>query len=502
MRGYILQPVNKRGPLPSIMTVVVRPDDALGPVRWGGGAVAIGGVGVEVKEPSEIWALVDSMARDGAAWVVGSDWAVMGGLCEPELHLINRGYQCVGYVHDGAPPTIVRYRKGRRSVVLLDAANILSTDTWASGAGVVEEAERLGLAMEAWAALIDKMGWGKLRMTLGSQAMAAYRAQYLTDDIYIHDRARTLLLERRAYRGGLIHAFRHGVIRGPVHLVDIRSSYPAVMKQERYPVRAIVHRVGDSIFELAASMEKGMLVVADYRQRDGVRRQATTPEINIDQIDTLYRWAEYDGAKCFALFVDAMWAERQRGNQAAKRLSNALYGKWGQRAYDWEPSQMPLALGVSHVRHNGVPVRVRWRQGMAQVRIDSGEPRLSAPSIAGHITAYGRQAMRRLLSRAEGHVMLCDTDGMVVDDTGLAAVLDLMGDGLGDVRLVESASDVEIRGPREYRIGERWVVAGLPRGSQYQGNGVWDMVTRRTWNTSQETGAPVSRTRKRWGVKR
>lgn len=68
-------------------------------------------------------------------------------------------------------------------------------------------------------------------VSIGQLAMGAFRANFLPKKQVTYNSPRCL----KAYYGGRVEMFFKGVVKGPVHVCDINSSYPDVMRRCEYP---------------------------------------------------------------------------------------------------------------------------------------------------------------------------------------------------------------------------------------------------------------------------
>jgi hypothetical protein len=349
-----------------------------------------------------------------------------------------------------------------------------------------------------WFNFIDDHDLGNWGATIGSQAMYAYRHRFMHHDIYVHDNPLAIYLERQAYHGGRVEPFWVGEWNGDVrHLVDVNSMYPYVMRNYDYPtaLRSIVE--GTSLDRLESAIKRH-LVIADcdvevsepvYPLEDRLgaiyplgrfRVCLTTPEVEYGlergYIRQVHRMAVYRKAPIFRDYVDYFYPLKDKytveGNQvyraSVKMMLNCLYGKFGQRGSkrklvgSCRPDLCRIETWID--AGDGRKGVTLWLGGSI---IDIEETELSYNSfvaIAAHCTAYARMYLWSLIALAGiEHCYYCDTDSLIVDDVGLERLSPLLDDHrLGALKLEGSYSDGCIRGKKDYRLGNRIVLKGIP----------------------------------------
>lgn len=157
----------------------------------------------------------------------------------------------------------------------------------------------------------------------------------------------------------------------------------------------------------------------------------------------------YHGSKTlFTEYVDFFYGKRfeyyDAGNDAFASMSklflNALYGKFGQLAYDWIECKTPEELGNAFAA-GATPGRVGvlvdpetgkkstyrnlmgtvWRRSDEKV-----EPPEGFAAIAAHATSYARAYLFELIEEVGGreHVFYCDTDSMFMDEFAARQLLE------------------------------------------------------------------------------
>ncbi|GAI75079.1 unnamed protein product, partial [marine sediment metagenome] len=205
----------------------------------------------------------------------------------------------------------------------------------------------------------------RLCYTRGSTAMAAYLFGFYKTKIYIHNNQEAIDLEREAYKGGRTECFYLGDLNDEnYYIVDVNSLYPAVMRDNVYPVKyvEIAHKVKEN--DLRHRLESQMAVAKVLIETDepayAVRRDRTifpvgcfwayltTPELKyaLDRghIKEIKEAVFYEQGDIFSGYVDRFYSLRRQfakeGNaeyvELCKKLLNSLYGKFGQKGDVWQ----------------------------------------------------------------------------------------------------------------------------------------------------------------------
>jgi hypothetical protein len=139
--------------------------------------------------------------------------------------------ETIGEYKGGVNPTEPRYRHATPS-----SAEYEELSTYClQDAIVVREAVRV------WSNFCESLDLGTFGMTQASQSFTAFRHRFMKEDIYLHNNAHALRMERRAYKGARTECFRIGDMSqlhgGMFYDYDVNSLYPAVMLDGIYPTR-------------------------------------------------------------------------------------------------------------------------------------------------------------------------------------------------------------------------------------------------------------------------
>jgi hypothetical protein len=446
---------------------------------------------------------------------VGFDFRVVDGF----RALPARGWELRGAVIDD-PPTILRWRKARRGIRVLDTLNYYRTSLAQVGDSIglpkLDHDLRWGdqerddaycrrdteIVLEAMKGIIRRtaeLDLGSFASTFPGLAFNAFRHRHLTAPVLIDDNGPALELARRSYVGGRTEAFRLGRVPGHVRVYDFVSMYPAVMAAEPVPtvLRGVYRRI--PVPELSSMLAQYGAVAdvtletdtADYplldadrllfpvgRFRTVLARPELTHAAERGRIVRVHQVALYDQAVLFASYVAEWWARRAAALAAGdaaeadfcKRMMNALYGKFGQTGRTWDtldeadPGEVRTWQEIDLV--TGTVRRMRQLAGLVQVLADEPEARDSHPAIAATITSAARV---RLLAAMEAagrpRVVYVDTDSLFLTSgrpgpswTGLE------GRSLGELKLERTIRALTIHGLKDYQAdGVRKLKGVRPR---------------------------------------
>lgn len=389
----------------------------------------------------------------------------------------------------------------------------------------IRDTEILTEAVLKYVSWVSENQLGMFALTLPSQAMHGYRHTRAAKSIVIHDNLEAQKLESEAYRGGEVYVGRIGPIHtGPgtgqlalgderpvnpngytraVHHLDANSLFPAAMASGLYPrvlleyhnppvaSKRIVQNVGrDCIAECLICSD----TIPVFTRRAGRSGRfsglfvATLvgPELAyaLSQgiVVAVRRWARYELADLFSDWSNRWWlarwdakcAGREFDSILCKKIMNSLYGKFAQKAYEWEdaPGVTPpdrwgawinLDLANREITH------YRAIAGTAQRKAHVGYHKDACVAIAAFVTSYAREHMRRLRDVAGNkEVYYQGIDSLYVSDNGLSnlqASGNVSDSELGKMRLVESTNMAEFFGWGLYKFGTRYVRTSIGRGA-------------------------------------
>lgn len=442
-------------------------------------------------------------------------------------------------------PDIVTARRGRRSVQFVSFANYVTSGlpqvaAWV-GAGHLHgellergvgdppysPAEVAHVLMAAVRRLITE--WvrgdcGVWRDTASQLVVSLWRRHHYTERICRHADDTAAGYEAEALHGGRASVWFYGTVddgtEGPpapfdppplsrcgrlptaAHRVDVTSMYPALLRDQWFPVRLtkVVHQ--PTVRQLAAWVEHFGVIAcvtarlrhAEYPFRHGGRTAyplgtarvvLAGPElarlIADDSIVGVHTACVYDMGRPFASLCSWLLSERQRCKDAGDSFGEVLFkswankfgGKFAQRSVRWEVCpkvRPPVRWGTwRDVNADGGAKSVY--RALAGVAFEQKEGRPGAGLLAAvfaYLTAYGRDQMRTVReSLPPRSVLSQDTDGLWLTSEGLAALersgsLDTTAPGR--LRLVESVGHARWYTAKHYYAGGAWTLAGIPDG--------------------------------------
>lgn len=453
------------------------------------------------------------------------DYPVLDAFREP----VRRGWVVKRLICDG-PPTLITLRRGPCTLVLADTLNIwrMPLRVLGNSLGVPKlpmpgpDAPRgewdtycrqdvtvIMRAVESWSAFLTHHQLGGAAGTLASQAFRAWRHRFMRHRVLIDNHPRALTLAREAYMGGRTEAWFIGQSRRRYHLLDVHSMYPTVMQRGEFPSVLVGYSRHAGVPELRAALHKFCVCAqVTIRAREPMfpyrcmgklifpvgtfTTTLATPELRAAMaagaVRKVHAMATYEHAPLFRDFVSELYALRcecaASGDKVTawqvKILMNSLYGKYGQSGRVYETTEhtddlTPRTWLEADLGTGGV---VSMRQVLGEVQVLKREPESaqSHPAIAAHVTAEARLYLWSLIEVAgRTHVYYMDTDSLLVDDVGYAALADrLHPSRLGTLSVEWEGTDIELWGAKDYRLGKRVKRKGIRAQALEVGPGVFE----------------------------
>ncbi|GAG89394.1 unnamed protein product, partial [marine sediment metagenome] len=196
----------------------------------------------------------------------------------------------------------------------------------------------------------------------------------------------------------------------------------------------------------------------------------------------------YEQADIFSTYVDRFYRLRQEFKYAnvpeyvelCKKFLNTLYGKFGQKADEWEkigdcpdePDRVELCFtaGVNRVK------QIRYLLGEIFELVGRGECYNSFPAISSQITADARMYLYKLMQQAKfENIFYCDTDSLIVNEVGLCNLQSQIDNvKLGSLKIVESTKNIVIRGLKDYQTQTKNVIKGIRKNAVEIRTGVYE----------------------------
>ncbi len=457
---------------------------------------------------SEFWEWVDSKARQKTKLYLfchntNFDLTVLDTFSAlPAL-----GYELKFAVIE-APPTILKFVKDKKSIVILDTLNFWRVSLKALGKSIgllklsmpdkdasiadwntycQRDTEIIMVAVQKWADFILHNDFGGFGFTIAGQALKLYRHRYMFSQIGIHDNDNACNLERDSYKGGRNECFYLGELRGNYKLFDVNSMYPFVMRNNLFPTRLKYYSERKSIEDIKRLLEK-YAVIAKVRVKTDKTAYClkfnhklifpigefdislTTPELKyaLEQghIIKVYSCSVYKQENIFKDYVDDIYAKRLQaikdddaiGKILYKLLLNSLYGKFGQKGIVYEKEFFDPNI-KSHVwteKDIDTGIITKWRAlaGLVQCEKTEIEGRDSFPAIAAHVTAFARMHLYDLIKGQGKSCVYCDTDSLLLDcsSTDYDESLIPLGNKLGELKEERKCTTGFIWGCKDYRL--------------------------------------------------
>lgn len=318
----------------------------------------------------------------------------------------------------------------------------------------------------------------------------------------------------------------YGSIPGPLTLVDVRSMYPWLLREQAFPVKLWRYTERCTTTELFGWAKSfGVIArvtvqttVPEYplRVKEGViypvgqyQTTLTGPELlrmrQDGRILAVHAVAVYMLGRPFRDAAGALIAMRERCRQEnrpawelfAKLMANGLGGKLAQRKGEWQPREKvhpPVRFGEWHEVSRQGKAHRKFRAIAGLVWEWQPDTTGIGPYTAAftYLTAYGRLHLRGLRDACPvSSVVSCDTDGIWLLPDGVDALkrAGLIGGAkAGNLRVVEAHRAGRFFDPRHYWVSDGWVLAGFSRPVVSEG-GRWVHDTQRGVPNADAAGA-------------
>lgn len=347
--------------------------------------------------------------------------------------------------------------------------------------------------------LWEKEDNGNWQFSAASLAYSHFRHRYMDDSIAVHNHANALCMEWNSLYGGELRSWFRGKAPGPVLHYDVNSLYPSVMRDQVYPTALVdvvekpnKHQFRKLVEQYAAVAEVDIATGTDrYPMRKANRiwypigKFTTTlagPELmsalERGHIVGCTRIALYTYAPIFKRYVLEWWntksAAKRKGDIAAEKFAklmlNSLPAKFAQRTPQWitEPKVDVVRPWKTFPWKDPVtgsiyPARsVGWIGQVCRHRVATEH---AFPAIYAYVTSYAREHMRAIRAQIPPSCLYYqDTDSLMFDKQCFHSgdfPLDSIGDDIGQLRLVGEYAEATFRGPKNYTVDGRHVIAGI-----------------------------------------
>ena len=365
---------------------------------------------------------------------------------------------------------------------------------------------------------------GKFAATRASQAFNCFRHRFMDHAIYIHADKRVKQLERDAYFGGRVEAFRWGVqTGGPFVFLDVNSMYPYVMHRYRYPSKVLEYvenaslaylkhylpscaMIADVTLETREPMfayrGKDKLLFPVGRFRTCVCTEGLRRAIDAGMIEEVHRLALYECRFLFRSYVDYFYplksAYKTQGNliytAIVKLFLNSLYGKFGMKIAKEEKIDNPEMTGFFRRKEIDASTGVTWMHtgmfGKEILQYGEIDGRNSFTGVAAHVTEYARFTLWDFFNRADrDRVLYCDTDSLVLRERDLLDCdFSLDPQLLGSLDLDRRTQRLVLYNPKDYATDTGRKTKGIPKDAEQTGPHSWQYEQFKRLATHQREG--------------
>lgn len=320
--------------------------------------------------------------------------------------------------------------------------------------------------------------------------------------------------EREAFYGGFCYVHKIGYFEGDgYYLLDCNGLYGHILRDMMLPYRHVTTRRIRKETDLSNalkrggvmaygvfSLESGYLPVRRGRlidwQQDRVECWLCQPELLwLMEYGTIHQLKElivYDmkplGKEIGEYALQQRFLTQERGeryeNKLWKLFINNFFGKLAQRfgtieVTDAEEGDVDGVIKCISAK-TGKIYNVTVFCGSRIIEIDDGGSSYFVPSVSAFVTSYGRVRLWQLCHRAGWeNVYYNDTDSLIVNRTGYLALRDQIADNVpGMLSLDQRDCTLEIRGKKQYRIGEKRADNTHPGHFRSCGDGVIEWIER------------------------
>lgn len=367
----------------------------------------------------------------------------------------------------------------------------------------------LVLAMVQYWTFLNDHDLGNFALTRASQSMHAFKHRFMKHEIVIHDDERIIELERSAYFGGRVEAFYIGELPEDDYVsLDINSMYPYVMQDNMYPIQFIDYRENYPIKELDWVLNKYMAIAEVELETDEpayAKRQegklifpvgkfttgVSTPGLiyahKKGHLRAVHKIALYRGARVFNEWVKEIYPLKAKYKeeknqiyvQIVKILLNSLYGKFGQtepieeKKTNIDFNSYYRISGVSLV--TGEHITETYLMNKQIYTSGSKSSKNAFVSIPAHVTEYARFLLWDIMKQVGLHnVLYIDTDSIKIPKRVLANLkYPIDKTRLGALELEYEFTSGAIFGAKDYRIGDKVTLKGIPKKAVLTKDGVY-----------------------------
>lgn len=336
-----------------------------------------------------------------------------------------------------------------------------------------QDVKVLQVAMEALFDFIRNEDLGCMGKTAASQSFNAFKHRFMEHNIYIHNNAKAITLERKSYYGGRVECWQIGERKNDdFYYIDVNSMYPYVMANFNYPTKLLSYQSYNSISDLKIAIRDGVGLVAKVKVKTEkpyfpLRRDKklifpvgefwtylSTPEIEFalkhKLIIKVAECSYYEMKPIFKPFVDYFYNERLKAKKLKdkvhdylfKLMMNCLYGKFGQLKENWEAVDIAPPHAISNYVESdfetGEEKHVKELGGTRFEKIgEDSEAFNSFPAVASHVTSQARiHLLNHIIQTKIENVYYMDTDSIMTNSQGYENLKDTLDESiLGKMKL-------------------------------------------------------------------
>ncbi len=477
-----------------------------------------------------VW-LYDKITQKDTLYMFAHNWGFDFPVIDGFTYFDRLGFTLTSIV-DACPPVILRFQSEKFEIQVIDSLNYFKSSLKQMGdalglnkydiefnglvdAKLIEYCKRdveiLRKSVLSLITYLKENDLCRLSQTISSLALNAFNRKFQPRPIFIDGKEKRSTYARNSYFGGRTECFRIGKYKGPFYLIDINSQYPFVMKHNPFPVSTVGHYKDVNIWELEQLLTDHCLIAkVDVKTRipalprkinsrtcfptGSFTTYLTTPEIRYcleyDLITKLHSYVIYEQDYIFKDYVDFFYQQKadykRQGNQMwsslAKYFLNTLYGKFGQVAKKWEKTEYtPKGFPRTFFEYDAVTeerIYMMELNGVVYEATREGESRDSFPAIAAHVTAGGRLLIQKMIDYIGlKNVWYCDTDSLLINQEGYEKVKGNLHDyNLGQWSLDGTFEDIEIRGCKDYIMGDKERIKGIRPDAERLEKGLYRQI--------------------------
>ncbi len=486
------------------------------------------------NDQESICKYIDSLAYDkNPLWIVASNPKFDIGAMAFSKYFCQWGYE-LDFIAESGMVFILVIKKGKQKIKFVAIQNYLTTSIAKIGELLGKQKLHIDLftpdldllciycfrdveiLMEGFLIYLRYVfnnDMGSFGYTKSAQAMNAYRYKFMSHFILIHKNAKATAIERKAYHGGRVEAFRIGKQKKQMYYqLDVNSMYSYIMRDNRFPYKLLGKLEKGNINQLRVLLKLRCIcatvkIKTDkpvYPKRiDGkccfpigtFETSLTTPSLlyalEHDHIVELIDGYYYQAGKLFTEYVNYFWAQRmiyqKEKNKVleemVKLFQNSFYGKWGQ--------MVPEEIDCKDVKEDKFDLLHEFYEKTGQYKIvrtlfhkqhtmlGKKEGKDSFVGIAAHVTDYVRMYLWRLIQEAGiKNVYYMDTDSLVIaQDTYDRVKGSWEGKELGKLKVEKQSTDFTIHGLKDYKLGDKVRRKGINKGSVIDSNNKVQVLT-------------------------